>query len=204
MVKQLFDKSPVEYNIRNSLIIDPQVLVNENASVLQNKLKRLLTHLMKLKILTSVQCDKITEQFTDFTDSELKLYAKKFCCSDSSTKNLDEFCCSNIDLQSFKELSFLVKIILTLSHGQASAERSFSVNITVINVNMSEDSIVAKKIIKDHMISIRLTPKSVQITNKLLCSVSTARQKYGDQLAENKKTKNQECNLMNCRRHSNH
>ena len=52
MVKQLFDKSPVEYNIRNSLIIDPQVLVNENASVLQNKLKRLLTHLMKLKILT--------------------------------------------------------------------------------------------------------------------------------------------------------
>ena len=52
LVKQLFDKNPVEHNIRNSLIIDPQVLVNENASVLQNKLKRLLTHLMKLKILT--------------------------------------------------------------------------------------------------------------------------------------------------------
>ena len=58
---------------------------------------------------------------------------------------------------------------------------------------MSEDSIVAKKIIKDHMISNKLTPESVQINNKLLRSVSTARQKYGDQLAENKKTKNQEC-----------
>ena len=43
------------------------------------------------------------------------------------------------------------------------------------------------------MISDKLTPESVQITNKLLRSVSTARQKYGDQLAENKKTKNQEC-----------
>ena len=58
---------------------------------------------------------------------------------------------------------------------------------------MSEDSIVAKNVIKDHMISNNLTPESVQITNKLLHSVSTARQKYGDQLAENKKTKNQEC-----------
>ena len=81
-----------------------------------------------------------------------------------------------------------MKIILTLSNGQASAERSFNVNNTVINVNMSEDSIVAKKIIKDHMISDKLTPESVEITNKLLHSVSIARQKYGDQLAENKKT----------------
>ena len=59
-----------------------------------------------------------------------------------------------------------MRIILTLSHGRASVERSFSVNNTVINVNVSEDSIVAKKIIKDHMISNKLTPESVQITNK--------------------------------------
>ena len=62
-----------------------------------------------------------------------------------------------------------MKVILTLSHGQASAERSFSVNNTVINVKMSEDSVVAKvakKIIKDHMISTKLTPELVQITNK--------------------------------------
>ena len=35
--------------------------------------------------------------------------------------------------------------------------------------------------------------ESVQITNKLLHSVSTAQQKCRDQLAENKKAKNQEC-----------
>ena len=70
-----------------------------------------------------MQCDKNTEQFTDFTDSHLKLYPEKFRCFDSSTKDLDEFYFNDIDLQSFKELSFLVKIILTLSHGQASAEK---------------------------------------------------------------------------------
>ena len=145
------------------------------------------------KILASVQCDKSTEQFTDVTDSHLKLYAGKFHCFDSLTKDLDEFYFNDIDLQSFKELSFLMKMILILSRGQASVKRSFSVTNTVVNVNISEDSIVAKNIIKDHMISNKLTPESVEITYKLLCSVSTAQQKNGDQLAENKKTKNQEC-----------
>ena len=89
----------LEYNvIRNSVLFDPQVLVDENASVLQNKLKRLLTHLIKLKILTSAQYDKITEYFTDFTDSQLKLYAEKFCCFESSSKDLDELYFNDIDL----------------------------------------------------------------------------------------------------------
>ena len=89
----------LEYNVvRNSVLFDPQVLVDENASVLQNKLKRLLTHLMKLKILTSAQCDQITEYFTDFTDSQLKLYAEKFRCFESSTKDLGELYFNDIDL----------------------------------------------------------------------------------------------------------
>ena len=92
MVKKLFDKNALECNVvRNFVISDPQILVNENASVFQNKLKRLHTHLMKRKIVTSVQRDKITERFTDFTDSQLKFYAEKFRCFVSSTKYLDEF-----------------------------------------------------------------------------------------------------------------
>ena len=40
MVKKLFDKSLLENNVvSNSVIFDSQVLVNENASILQNKLK---------------------------------------------------------------------------------------------------------------------------------------------------------------------
>ena len=53
-----------------------------------------------------MQCNKITEQFTNFTDSQLKLYAEKFRCFYSSSKDLDEFYFNDIDLQSFKELSY--------------------------------------------------------------------------------------------------
>ena len=165
MVKKLFDKSLLENNVvSNSVIFDSQVLVNENASILQNKLKWFLTHLMELQILTSVQCDKITEQFTNCTDSQLKLYAEKFHCFNSSTKDLDE---------------------LYLN------EKSFSVNNTVINVNVRRFH-SSKEDYQYLMISNKVIPESVQITNKLFHSVSTAWQKYRDQSAENKQTKNQE------------
>jgi len=38
-----------------------------------------------------------------------------------------------------------------LSHGQANVERRFSVNNSVLKINMSEKSIISRKLIIDHM-----------------------------------------------------
>lgn len=48
----------------------PNIIVSEKSDVLQKPklLNRLLTHLMKLKILSNVQCGNITEQFTELID----------------------------------------------------------------------------------------------------------------------------------------
>ena len=43
---------------------------------------------------------------------------------------------------------------------------------------MSEDSIKAKKVIKDHTLSNGLEPHAIHISNQLIRSVATARQKY--------------------------
>ena len=37
-----------------------------------------LTYLVKLRILTSMRCDKITEEFNYFSEHHLKLHADKF------------------------------------------------------------------------------------------------------------------------------
>ena len=51
IAKKLFDKSPMFYNVvRNSVIFDPLIMSQENVGVLQSKLKKLLTHLVKLKL----------------------------------------------------------------------------------------------------------------------------------------------------------
>lgn len=50
-----------------------------------------------------------------------------------------------------KALWGFVKILLNLSHGQASVERGFSVNKQAEEVNLAEESLVARRCIVDHI-----------------------------------------------------
>lgn len=200
ILKKLLDKSPAGSNVvRNASIFDPSVILSEKSNVLQKRLSSLLTHLMKLNILKPQKCDKITEQYIEFVTYQLKFNIASFQKfekdkKDLDEKDLDDFYFTDLNLAAFPDLSFLIKMILTLSHGQAAVERSFSINNSVLNLNMKEDSIVAKKIVKDHMISNGLKPNTINISNKLIRSVASARQKYKDSLAQsqvkNKKKKN--------------
>ncbi|XP_057299676.1 uncharacterized protein LOC130630266 [Hydractinia symbiolongicarpus] len=193
IVEKLFDKSPLSKNVvKNSTIFDPKVMVTESSSVLQTKLRSMLTYLVKLRVLTSFQCDKITEEFNEFSDHNLKLHIDKFQSFDRFQEDLDEFYFGDVGVKSFKELSFFIKLVLTLSHGQASVERSFSINNSVLRQNMKEESIVAKKVVSDHMIANGLKPDSIQVTNKLLQSVASARQKYEDSLELQRQKKRNE------------
>ena len=56
------------------------------------------------------------------------------------------------------------------------AERLLSVNHTAKKT--IQDSIKAKKVIKDHMLSNGLQPHTTHISNQLIQPVATARQKY--------------------------
>ena len=77
--------------------------------------------------------------------------------------------------------------MLTLSDGQVSVERGFSINKSLVKVNMKEETIVAKKIIRNYMLANSLKPQIVEISNKLILSCSTARQKYHQHIGEAKK-----------------
>ena len=68
----------------------------------------------------------------------------------------------------------MVKLVLTLFHGQASVEREFSINNIVDNNNMKEHTIMAKKYIIDHMNSHELKPDTVEINKDLFKSVKIA------------------------------
>ena len=84
------------------------------------------------------------------------------------------------------ELKSILKSVLVLSHGQASIERGFNVNKTILTVNMNEKSVVTRKII-DQMRKNNLDPASITITKKLIMSVKAARQRYQDAIEEEKK-----------------
>ena len=45
-----------------------------------------------------------------------------------------------------------------MSHGQASVEPRFSRNYTILTTNMSPETVVSKRMIKDYMLSFNLKP----------------------------------------------
>ena len=76
---------------------------------------------------------------------------------------------------------------LTSSHGQASVERGFIINKSLVKVNKKEETIVAKKITRDYVLANLLKPYTVEISNKLILSCSTASQKYRQHIEEAKR-----------------
>ena len=59
-------------------MFNPHNLRNEKVAVVPRRLNLLLTYLEKQKILSMAQCDKITEQFLEFIDYDLKVNIVKF------------------------------------------------------------------------------------------------------------------------------
>ena len=102
---------------------------------------------------------------------------------------LDEFYFNIVKVPKFKELSSLLKIILSLSHGQDDVERGFSLNSCVLQDNIADKSIVSKRLIKDYHLSSNKKPHPVDIRKELRSSCAKARSRYHDNLDQTKTRK---------------
>ena len=58
-------------------------------------------------------------------------------------------------------------IVFVISHGQADVERGFSINTSVIDVNMKEQPIQSKCLVRDIMQKHNLQLATIEITNVL-------------------------------------
>ena len=176
-LKKIFERSPIgSVVVRNSNIFNPIVMAN-TTEVLRSQFKVLLTHFIKLKVMPASDIDKSMSQFSDFIGHQLKLN-DKFRNFDRNKVRLDDFFFNLIGVQKYYKFAFIIKVILTISHGQAAIERRFSLNKTILDVNMKKESIVARKIIRDHMLNNSIQPHTIDINNTMIVSFKAARQKY--------------------------
>ena len=79
-------------------------------------------------------------------------------------QRFDEFSKEQTGIVRYTNLLPILKLVLVLSHGQTNVERCFSVNKNVLKCNMSEKSIMSRKLIIDHLKSHNLLPQSFLIT----------------------------------------
>ena len=90
-----------------------------------------------------------------------------------SNDRLDVFYFKKMKISKFKELALVYKIVFTLSHGQLSVERGFSLNKSVLADNISNQSIACRRIIKDHMLSNEVKPSKLPAKIKVKCEIFT-------------------------------
>ena len=102
---------------------------------------------------------------------------------------MDNFWFEKAKISHFKTLAFVVKLVLTLFHGQASVEREFSISSIVHNNNMKEHTIMAKKYIIDHMNSHKLKPHTIEVNKDLFKSVKSARSKLKEKKKRRRRRK---------------
>ena len=81
----------------------------------------------------------------------------------------------------FQKIWPVIKKLLVLSHGQASVERGFSANKQCNDVNLQKESLVARRIIKDHVKSIGGIA-NFTVTKGLEKDCSDAYRRYQDSL----------------------
>ena len=82
-----------------------------------------------------------------------------------------------MNVTSYKELSFIVKLILKFSHGQATVELGFNINSSVLKTKIiTPEPVFIKIMVKDHLIANNLKLHAPEITIPLIKAFRSARQ----------------------------
>ena len=90
------------------------------------------------------------------------------------------------DIQ-FAKLWDIFKMLLTISHGQASVERGYSVNKDMLIENLHEKTVVALRTVHDSISTLEDHFTKLPLTPAMKRHVMSARMRYGQYLDEQKK-----------------
>jgi hypothetical protein len=152
-------------------------------------LKKVLAFLVQLQKVNERDCDDIISEFSGYLDTIPVVGSDKFCNFNPVCTRVDIF--YSEQLKSFPKLFSLIKMLLVLSHGQASVERGFSVNKEVEVENLMKQSVVAQRVVCEAVKSAGGVSE-IKLVNELMTSCSLARQRYTAHLEKAKELKKSE------------
>ena len=190
-VNKILEKSPIgSVVVRNANAFDPKTILTSSSHELIKKVKSIMSHLIQLEWFNESYSDKVIFQYRDFLENEVKELHDRFQHYKRKDCRLDDFFFSICSIDSkYEELSAVLKIILTLSHGQSAVERSFSLGNSVVVDNISETSIINKKLIRDHLLANKLSADSIHISREMRNDYKAASTKYRIHLEQEKQKK---------------
>ena len=120
-----------------------------------------------MNLISSQKSDATLQKYMQLIKPKVnRAHFKKF---DRKKERLDVLYFKHLDVNTkFPNLASVLKIVFVLTHGQASVERGFSINESILEDNITEAYIVSHRLVKDYLTSNHLEPKDVKI-HKICC-----------------------------------
>ena len=145
------------------------------------------------KWISSKAADKAKKEYDSLLKSAHSQLKDIFLTFNQKEDRVDSFYASIMSVNaSFKSCWEIFKIVFTLSHGQVSVERGFSINKELLVENLEEESVVCQRMVYDHVSSIGKPINQIQITSAMMKSCKLAYSRYNTALEANKNKSAQE------------
>ena len=190
LLQKVLTKCPITYSlVRNMSALNPQEM-SKHGEVSRTSFKKIVYILLSAKRIDENDCDAVLEQYSTFIDNIPSFGSDSFVNFSYKVDRVDEFLSTYLtsSLDKYGKLWNVVKMLLVLSHGQASVERGFSVNKEIEVENLKDQNLVAQRLVCDH-VKVEGGVLNVAITKPLMVSVAMARNRYEHYLEEQRQTK---------------
>ena len=126
---------------------DPRIMVS-NPDNATKMFQQVLQILIEIRCKTADAADTVLAQCRKFVFDAKKYHPAKFSSFKSGEDRLDSFLSEMLQAQEeYKELWLTMQLLLTLSHGQTTVERGFSVNKEVLTANLQKLSLQAIRLV---------------------------------------------------------
>ena len=189
MCTHLAEKLPIKFTlIRNARCFIPNLLVESPESS-----EARFIHILENLITTQHVSDKFVEEAKKHFPKLLEIAKENresFLQFHPANACLDTFYWKHINgIKAAEKVAEVLKIILTLSHGQSADEREFSVNNSMLVENLSTTNLISQRLVHDHLTANKVSSEDFEICGKLCKSVGGARSKYKKYLSDQRKEK---------------
>ena len=146
--------------------LDPRAMA-KHPTECRTKMKGVMSTLVNARKVKEKDFDGILQEFDTFLEKVPVIGSDKFTGFDPKAHRVDQFFATHMSCEAYQKLFAVVKLLLVLSHGQASVERGFSVNKETSVDNISPRTVIAKRVVCDHINAVGGLLK-VALTKELL------------------------------------
>ena len=186
-VAKIQEKSPLKYNFARKLAsLDPRVMVSNPDQTIK-MFQEVLQRLIETRWNTSEEADTVLAEYRKLVSDAKRYHLDKFSSFKITTDRLDSFLFEVLQNQNeSQQLWITMQLSLTLSHGQGTVERGFSVNKEVLAPNLQGTSLVAMRLVHSSMPAAKCKVADFVVNDALLLSCAHARNRYQMYLMEGK------------------